>query len=120
MKANKLLLAVILTSAIGAPIVAFAEDESVPQPMAPAAGQVHYQTAKIDNVDVFYREAGPKNAHKDMTKGEMPSLRGATEWLNSPPLTAAGLRGKVVLIDFWTYSCINWIRSLSNVGNFTQ
>jgi thiol-disulfide isomerase/thioredoxin len=48
-------------------------------------------------------------------EGEMPSLGGATGWLNSPPLTAAGLRGKVVLIDFWTYSCINWLRSLPYV-----
>jgi thiol-disulfide isomerase/thioredoxin len=44
-------------------------------------------------------------------EGAMPSLEGATAWLNSPPLTAAGLRGKVVLVDFWTYSCINWLRS---------
>jgi thiol-disulfide isomerase/thioredoxin len=42
---------------------------------------------------------------------EMPSLGGATEWLNSPPLTAAGLRGKVVLVEFWTYTCINWQRA---------
>jgi thiol-disulfide isomerase/thioredoxin len=45
----------------------------------------------------------------------MPDLGGATEWLNSPPLTTAGLRGKVVLVDFWTYSCINWRRSLPYV-----
>jgi len=45
-------------------------------------------------------------------EGELPSLGGAVEWLNSPPLTAAGLRGKVVLVDFWTYSCINCLRSL--------
>jgi thiol-disulfide isomerase/thioredoxin len=44
-------------------------------------------------------------------EGEMPSLDGATEWLNSPPLTASGLRGKVVLVDFWTYTCINWLRT---------
>jgi thiol-disulfide isomerase/thioredoxin len=48
-------------------------------------------------------------------EGELPSLAGATGWLNSPPLTAAGLRGKVVLVDFWTYTCINWIRSLPYV-----
>ena len=45
-------------------------------------------------------------------EGEMPSLGGATGWLNSQPLTAAGLRGKVVLVDFWTYSCINSRRTL--------
>src|SRR3954469_5001153 len=48
-------------------------------------------------------------------EGELPSLGGATAWLNSPPLTAAGLRGKVVLIDFWTYTCINWLRQLPYV-----
>ena len=47
--------------------------------------------------------------------GELASLRIATEWINSQPLTAAGLRGKVVLVDFWTYSCINWLRTLPYV-----
>jgi thiol-disulfide isomerase/thioredoxin len=42
----------------------------------------------------------------------MPDLTGAVSWLNSPPLTRAELQGKVVLIDFWTYSCINCLRSL--------
>jgi thiol-disulfide isomerase/thioredoxin len=46
-------------------------------------------------------------------EGRMPSLEGATEWLNSPPLTAAELRGKVVLVQFWTYTCINWLRTLA-------
>src|SRR6185312_204028 len=45
-------------------------------------------------------------------EGELPSLAGATQWLNSPPLTAQSLRGKVVLVDFWSYSCINCLRSL--------
>ena len=45
----------------------------------------------------------------------LPSFAGATGWLNSPPLTRANLRGKVVLIDFWTYSCINWRRTLPYV-----
>jgi thiol-disulfide isomerase/thioredoxin len=48
-------------------------------------------------------------------EGKLPSLGGATAWLNSPPLSAADLRGKVVLIDFWTYTCINWLRSLPYV-----
>ncbi len=42
----------------------------------------------------------------------MPSLDNATGWLNSPPLTTAGLRGKVALVDLWTYICINWLRTL--------
>src|SRR3954469_11354869 len=49
------------------------------------------------------------------TEGEFPSIGGATGWLNSPPLRAEDLRGKVILIDFWTYSCINWLRTLPYV-----
>jgi thiol-disulfide isomerase/thioredoxin len=43
---------------------------------------------------------------------ELASLSQATEWINSPPLTAESLQGRVVLVQFWTYSCINWIRTL--------
>jgi thiol-disulfide isomerase/thioredoxin len=46
---------------------------------------------------------------------EMPSLKGATGWLNSQPLTSPGLRGKMVLVDFWTYTCVNWRRTLPYV-----
>ena len=53
-------------------------------------------------------------------EGELPSLGGATGWLNSPPLSAAGLRGKVVLIDFWTYTCINWLRTLPYVRAWAE
>ena len=48
-------------------------------------------------------------------EGPMPPLAGAVEWLNSPPLTAESLRGRVVLVDFWTYSCINCLRSVPYV-----
>ncbi len=48
-------------------------------------------------------------------EGKAPSLDGAVEWLNSPPLTREQLRGKVVLVDFWTYSCINCIRTIPYV-----
>ena len=95
MKANHLLLAGILASAIGAPIETLAEDKSVVQQMPPAAVQLPVE-------------------------GDLPSLGGATEWLNSQPLTAAGLRGKVVLIDFWTYTCINWLRSLPYVRAWAE
>lgn len=53
-------------------------------------------------------------------EGELPSLAGATGWLNSPPLTAEGLRGKVVLVDFWTYSCINCLRALPHVREWAE
>ena len=53
-------------------------------------------------------------------EGELPSLGGATGWLNSPPLTAAELRGKVVLVDIWTYTCINWLRQLPFVRAWAE
>ncbi|CAI1046211.1 cytochrome c biogenesis protein DipZ [Serratia quinivorans] len=52
--------------------------------------------------------------------GEMPALSGAVQWLNSPPLTAESLRGKVVLVDFWTYSCINCLRTLPYVKAWAE
>jgi hypothetical protein len=90
MTSNKLLLAAILASALGSPIVTFAEDKRV-----------------------------PTSSHMPI-EGELPSLGGATEWLNSPALTAAGLRGKVVLIGVWTYACINWLRSLPYVRAWAE
>lgn len=53
-------------------------------------------------------------------EGGFPSLAGATEWINSPPLDARALRGKVVLVDFWTYSCINCLRSLPYVRAWAE
>jgi thiol-disulfide isomerase/thioredoxin len=53
-------------------------------------------------------------------EGEMASLGGATGWLNGPPRTAAELRGKVVLVDFGTYTCINWLRSLPHVRGWAE
>lgn len=53
-------------------------------------------------------------------EGQLPSLDGAVQWLNSPPLTAQALRGKVVLVDFWTYSCINCLRTLPYVKAWAQ
>jgi thiol-disulfide isomerase/thioredoxin len=55
-----------------------------------------------------------------ITQGALPSLGGATGWLNSPPLTTAELRGKVVLVDFWTYTCINWLRTLGYVRAWAE
>jgi len=52
---------------------------------------------------------------KSNKTGVLDALEIASEWINSRPLTAAGLRGKVVLIDFWTYTCINWLRTLPYV-----
>src|SRR5271165_2287783 len=95
MKGSQLLLAAIFTSAIGVPIAAYTEDGN----MAPRA------TAAEIRLPV---------------EGEFPSLGGATGWLNSTPLTPGGLRGKVVLIDFWTYTCINWLRTLPYVRAWAE
>ncbi len=48
-------------------------------------------------------------------EARLPGFAGATGWLNSPPLTAEDVRGKVVLVDFWTYTCINWLRTAAYV-----
>jgi thiol-disulfide isomerase/thioredoxin len=53
-------------------------------------------------------------------EGTLPSFDGATDWLNSPPLTPAGLRGKVVLVGFWTYTCVNWLRQLPYLRAWAQ
>jgi cytochrome c biogenesis protein CcdA/thiol-disulfide isomerase/thioredoxin len=53
-------------------------------------------------------------------EGEMPPLSGATAWLNSPPLSTQSLRGKVVVVDFWTYSCINCLRALPYVRGWYE
>ena len=95
MKPSQLVLAAILTGAIGLSTEALAEDKKMVQQITSAAAQLPVE-------------------------GELPSLSGATGWLNSPPLTAVGLRGKVVLIDIWTYTCINWLRTLPYVRAWAE
>ena len=53
-------------------------------------------------------------------EGHLPGFGGATGWLNSPPLTDADVQGKVVLADFWTYTCINWLRTLAYVRAWAE
>jgi cytochrome c biogenesis protein CcdA/thiol-disulfide isomerase/thioredoxin len=53
-------------------------------------------------------------------EGQLPPLDGAVQWLNSPPLDAQALKGKVVLVDFWTYSCINCLRTLPYVKAWAE
>jgi cytochrome c biogenesis protein CcdA/thiol-disulfide isomerase/thioredoxin len=53
-------------------------------------------------------------------EGQIPDLSGAVAWLNSPPLAAQSLRGHVVLVDFWTYSCINCLRALPYVESWAE
>jgi cytochrome c biogenesis protein CcdA/thiol-disulfide isomerase/thioredoxin len=65
-------------------------------------------------------KAATQNSDALPIEGALPSISGATEWLNSPPLTTEGLRGKVVLVDFWTYSCINCLRAIPYVRAWAE
>jgi thiol-disulfide isomerase/thioredoxin len=69
--------------------------------------------------DTAVGEAAPSTVHLPV-EGSLPSFEGAIAWLNSPPLTPAGLRGKVVLIDIWTYTCINWLRTLPYIRAWAE
>jgi len=82
MKSHLLLGAAMLAASAATPIGSLAEDRTM-----------HVMTARLP------------------VEGKFPTLAGATEWLNSQALTPEALRGKVVLVDFWTYTCINWQRT---------
>ena len=103
MKTKNLLVGAVLAVAIGAPIAGFLEDMKG-QPMTPRW---------ISFLHGLRADQGPGQA-------ALASLERADEWLNSPPLKAEDLRGKVVLVDFWTYTCINWLRTLPYVRAWAQ
>jgi thiol-disulfide isomerase/thioredoxin len=106
MKSNQLLVAATLAAAIGAPVAGFVEELKMPQPTTFAAVRVPF----------LHGGAGePASA-----QSELNSLARATEWINSPPLNAAALRGKVVVVDFWTYTCVNWLRTLPYVRAWAE
>jgi thiol-disulfide isomerase/thioredoxin len=98
MKAIKLVFAAMLASLGLASTGTLAEDKSVMHKMMPP------------------KEMVPSN----LATGELSSLSSATAWLNSEPLTAADLRGKVVLVDVWTYTCINWLRTVPYVRAWAE
>jgi len=93
--ANRLLLTAVLACAFGAPIDSLAQGGSTIPKTTPAPVKLK-------------------------SEGGFPSLSGATGWLNSQPLTPESLRGKVVLIDFWTYTCVNWRRTLPYVRAWAE
>jgi thiol-disulfide isomerase/thioredoxin len=77
-------------------------------------------TPTKDAASMMAMTAKPGMADALPVEGTMPPLNGAVEWLNSPPLTAEGLKGKVVLVDFWTYSCINCLRAIPYVRAWSE
>ena len=86
--------------------------------MAMSNGAMAMSNAKADGHAMMMSAAKPGG---DLpVEGEIPSFAGATLWLNSPALTPESLRGKVVVVDFWTYSCINCLRALPFVESWYQ
>ncbi len=94
-----------------------APESRIDPPAAPA--QVSFESARL-----LHGVAQPlRTAATPLTlpvEGVLPDLAGATTWLNSPPLSAQALRGKVVLIDFWTFGCINCQRALPYVRAWAE
>lgn len=82
------------------------------------------ETNVIDGVPALLAKLMPgqraEGAERLPDLGPAPDLQGAVEWINSPELNPAGLRGKVVLIDFWTYDCINCQHSLPYVNQWAK
>lgn len=92
--------------------------------MAPGEGGAMMMQAGGQNAGPAMMAMRPKGAPGKADalpdEGAAPSIAGAVEWLNSKPLTDAELRGKVVLVDFWTYSCINCLRALPYVRAWAE
>jgi thiol-disulfide isomerase/thioredoxin len=103
-KSSKFFLAAVLAIAIAAPVAAFVGAMNMPQ--------------QTTSTELPFLHGYPSG--QIAGQSELASLERANEWLNSPPLTAPALRGKVVLIDFWTYTCINWLRTLPYVRAWAE
>src|SRR5262245_17758672 len=104
-KTSRLLIAAVLAMAIGAPIASF-------------IGTMEGQPVTSPGVRVPFLHGLPTG--EIAAQSGLASLERANAWLNSPPLTPADLRGKVVLVDFWTYTCINWLRTLPYVRAWAE
>src|SRR5262245_46413615 len=102
MRTKKLLIAVVLAIAIGVPIAGF---------WGSVMSQSETSGGFLSSFLHGGRPSGPM---------ELASLERADAWFNSPPLKAQDLRGKVVLVDFWTYTCVNWLRTLPYVRAWAE
>ena len=106
MTRKTLLIAAVLMIAIGAPIAGFVKDVKMFQPEISTG-----LPAPVLHGAAIAETGG---------QSELALLERANEWFNSPALTPASLRGKVVLIDFWTYTCINWLRTAPYVRAWAE
>jgi thiol-disulfide isomerase/thioredoxin len=106
MKTSKLLATVVLAAAIGTWIAGFVGDTAMTQPTTSTGIGLPF-------LHGFF-------SGKSTSRSELASLERADEWLNSPPLTPSALGGRVVLVDFWTYTCINWLRTLPYVRAWAE
>src|SRR5262249_10116789 len=103
MNKGTLLAGAVLAIAIGAPVAGFLSDTRGESMSSPDTAFLHG----------LLRGRPARQA-------DLASLQRANAWLNSSPLTAEALRGKVVLVDFWTYTCINWLRTLPYIRAWSE
>jgi cytochrome c biogenesis protein CcdA/thiol-disulfide isomerase/thioredoxin len=102
---------------LGAGAIAFGWDQGLLTRLSLGSGPMRLEQWVLAKTGMSKAEtAGPELADE----GQMPELSGAIAWINSPPLTREALLGKVVVIDFWTYSCINCLRALPYVQSWAQ
>ena len=106
MNTRKLLAAAVLVIAIGVPIAGYVRSTEMPQ--------------ATTSTGIWFPFLRGASSAQIGSQSELASLERANEWLNSPPLTPQALRGKVVLIDFWTYTCINWLRTAPYVRAWAE
>jgi thiol-disulfide isomerase/thioredoxin len=106
MKMSRRSATAVLGAAVGVPIAGLAGGIIEAQPMRSTGGRVSFLHG------LFSGQPGGQS--------ELASLERAAAWINSPPLTPTDLRGKVVLVQFWTYTCINWLRTLAYVRAWAE
>jgi thiol-disulfide isomerase/thioredoxin len=110
MNTTMLLAAAVFATSTGLATPGFAGDTKVRQPIISTEIRVPFLHG------LPFGQVGSQAGDQ----GELASLEHANEWLNSPPLTSPALRGKVVVVDFWTYTCINWMRQLPYVRAWAE
>ena len=105
---------------ISATTTAALEQELLDRTGAARSGAGDRVSSAVRDADAAGATMAPASEAALPVEGALPPLTGAVKWLNSPPLTAEELRGKVVLVDFWTYSCINCLRAIPYVRAWAE